>query len=280
MAKKSKAAKPPLKQAECAPLLGTYTSSTNGTFVAAWQDGGFRLYRTPLTGPGQSSHLNCAHEFRRLLSFAVFTRAAEQVQLPDAAPALPPAPREFLSDFTVIDTEFQESSLLEVAAVRYQNWQPVAKMISFVRFTGEVNYHVSKLTGITANDVRTAPTEMEVMRELRQLIGDSLLIAHNISADRRLIEATRTRLGAAEPLPNAWLCTMALARLRYPAPHKLSDLCHRFGIPTTGAHRAMKDVEMCYRLLQRMHQEQPITGELPTKRKPARAQPSLFATAA
>lgn len=32
-------------------------------------------------------------------------------------------------------------------------------------------------------------------------------------------------VGATTPLANNWLCTMAWAKSRYPAPHKLGELC-------------------------------------------------------
>lgn len=186
------------------------------------------------------------------------------------APTLAPAP-DFLADITVLDLEFQPSAhggqMLELGAVRYQNLVPVEQLLTFVRCTEPINYHVAKLTGITEADVRRAPDERLVLQEFRQLAGNSLLVAHNISADRRILEVTRTRLGAAAPLANDWLCTMAWAKCRYPAPHKLGELCERFSIPTQGAHRALRDVQMCFALLIHMHAEQPITQAAPTTGK-------------
>lgn len=182
------------------------------------------------------------------------------------APLLARAP-EFLADITVLDLEFQPSptggQMLELGAVRYQNLVPVEQLLTFVRCTEPINYHVAKLTGISEADVRRAPDERTVLQEFRQLAGDSLLVAHNSSADRRILEVTRTRLGATAPLANDWLCTMAWAKNRYPAPHKLGELCERFSIPTQGAHRALRDVQMCFALLSHMHTEQPITQAAP-----------------
>ena len=74
-----------------------------------------------------------------------------------------------------------------------------------------------------------------------------------------------------------------MARKRYPGPHKLGDLCQRFGIPTTGAHRALRDVEMCFALLRHLHQAAPITAQTPgasAHARAGRAVPTLFADAA
>jgi DNA polymerase III epsilon subunit-like protein len=193
----------------------------------------------------------------------------------------------FLAEFTVFDVETtgfsaDKDRLLEVAAVRYENWQPVGQMQQLVRFMGQVPYHITNLTGLTSADVRYAAEPKVVLNEFRKLAGDSVLVGHNVSFDLRMIEAERKRLGAVAPLPNTSLCTKIIAQSRYPAPHKLGELCQRFGIPVVGAHRAMNDVVMTFELLRYLHQQQPLTPSLvgaPAAAKPKKAvvQSSLFA---
>ncbi|WP_167856517.1 3'-5' exonuclease [Hymenobacter metallicola] len=202
-----------------------------------------------------------------------------------ALPAQPLSTLHFLADFTAIDLEFQGTDLLELAAIRYQDWKQVGQVNSFVRFRGPIKGIVSSLTGITSADVWNAPEERAVLRQFKALAGDSLLVCHNLSADRRILEIARTRQGAPAPLPNEWFCTLALSRQRLPtAPsHKLGDLCTSFGIAAHGAHRALRDVEMCAGLLQRLHQMEPINGPLVAKakgKKAAAGTPSLFEAAA
>jgi DNA polymerase-3 subunit epsilon len=201
---------------------------------------------------------------------------------PAPAPEVAPAPAAgLLDDFTVLDLEFQNPGgiLLEVAAIRYVNWQPVGQFVSFVRFRGELNFHVAKLTGIMRDDVWNAPEEREVLIGLKNLIGDSVLVCHNIAADKRVLEATRTRLGAKTELPNKWLCTLALAKLRLPQAQQygLGALCLTFDIPSLGAHRALRDVEMCYQVLRRLHEQQPVTELVTSSAKAKPKQTSLFA---
>ena len=173
--------------------------------------------------------------------------------------------------------------MLELAAIRYQLWLPVGQVQSFVRFRGPLNYHVTNLTGITATDVWNAPDEKTVLRQFKQLAGESLLVCHNLSADQRILEAARTRQGAGAPLTNSWFCTLALAKQRLPGrKHGLGELCSDFGIATHGAHRALRDVEMCAGLLKHLHQMQPINGPLVAKakgRKAATGTAPLFAAA-
>jgi DNA polymerase-3 subunit epsilon len=181
------------------------------------------------------------------------------------APAPEPVP--FLSDFTVFDTETtgtdpHRNRITELAAVRYVNWEPVGQMQTFMRCDHPVPAFITKLTGITTADVVGAPLEKSVLREFRQLAGDSLLVGHNVAFDVRMLEGTRQRMGATDQLPNLTLCTYAVAAHRYPGPHKLPDLCARFGINNAGAHRAMVDVQMTFALLRHMQQEAPISPEL------------------
>lgn len=207
-------------------------------------------------------------------------------------PALPAAPSTevsmpalgLLDDFTILDLEFQPKpqALLELAAVRYKNWQPVGKVVSFVRCREELNPHVARLTGITRADVWNAPLEIEVLRQFFKLAEGSLLVAHNITADRTQLEAARTRCGAKAPLANQWFCTLALARSRRSkgAACGLGELCLDFNINAVGAHRAMRDVEMTYQVLRHFHQQQPITEIITSSAKPKAKQASLFPLAA
>jgi DNA polymerase III epsilon subunit-like protein len=180
-------------------------------------------------------------------------------------------------DFVVVDTEYQGKFLLEVAAQRYVNWQPEGKPFkSYVRFTDWLWPKTTEVTGITAHDVERAPTEAKVLADFLAYIGTSLLVAHNIGADRSKFEEARLRQRYPEPLPNLWFCTLALARARLPksTPCGLGELCQRFGFSRHGAHQALRDVEMCFQVLRHFHQEDPITSLDPKARKAA---PTLFA---
>jgi DNA polymerase-3 subunit epsilon len=176
-------------------------------------------------------------------------------------------PAGVLDDYTVFDCEttgfsHEKDHLLELAATRYTNGVPVASMQSFVRYTGFIAPRITQLTGIATQHVFRAPDSKEVLQEFRRVAGNSLLVGHNVAFDIRFVNAARARLGAYEPLPNSFLCTQVVATSRYPAPHKLGELCARFGISNAGAHRAMADVLMTAKLLQYMHAQRPITAEL------------------
>jgi DNA polymerase-3 subunit epsilon len=196
---------------------------------------------------------------------------------------------DLLADFTVFDCETTgfsaagDDRLLELAAVRYREGKACEQFQSFVRCTRDIPFKVQQLTGITPQLVRQAPESKQVLQSFRALAEGSLLVGHNVTFDIRFVNAERMRLGATAELSNPFLCTQVVAASRYPGPHKLGDLCGRFGIPNDGAHRALNDVLMTGALLLHMHAEQPITPELVNatsaakfkKKAKAAAQPTL-----
>jgi DNA polymerase-3 subunit epsilon len=193
---------------------------------------------------------------------------------------------DVLADYTVFDCEttgfsHEKDHLLEIAATRYTNGKPVDSMQSFVRFTGFIPPRITALTTISTKDTFRAPDVKEVLQEFRRIAGDSLLVGHNVTFDLRFVNAARARLGASAALANPFLCTQVVATSRYPAPHKLGELCARFGISNAGAHRAMADVLMTAKLLQHMHQAEPIAPTLvnltSAPKAKAAATPTLFA---
>lgn len=211
---------------------------------------------------------------------------------PAVAPSTPAA--GLLDDITVLDLEFQGEQLLELAAIRYQGLQQVGEYVSFVQFRGAIWRPVSELTGITSLHCWDAPAEVEVLKAFKKLAGDSLLVCHNISADKRILEAARTRCGAKTELPNAWLCTLALARKRVKAgllpkdqKCRLVDLCQQLHVKALGAHRAKVDVQRCFGVLRKLHEQQPVTKlDLHGAPQPAKSKknavpagPGLFAAA-
>ena len=173
-------------------------------------------------------------------------------------------------DFTIVDTEYQGDYLLEVAAIRYKNWQEVDRYESLVHFTEWLWPKTTELTRITAQQLAKGTPEAKVLQAFSKLAEGSLLIAHNIGADRSKFEKACMRQGL-EMLPNKWFCTLALARARLPKGTKcgLTELCDRFKFGNKGAHRAMSDVERTLKVLLHFYQEDPITTLDPKARKAA-----------
>jgi DNA polymerase-3 subunit epsilon len=175
-----------------------------------------------------------------------------------------------LTDITVFDFETNGTNphlnqVIEVAAIRYINLQPVSTFETLVHCPDPLPAKITELTGITTEMSQGATmTERNALAALRVLAGDSTLVAHNAVFDLSFLHFGCQRLGSKSPLTNPFLCTMTVARSRYSYPHKLGDLCARLGIQSNGAHRALKDVQSCFELMVKMHSEQPVMSLMNT----------------
>ncbi|MEZ5702907.1 MAG: 3'-5' exonuclease [Burkholderiaceae bacterium] len=138
----------------------------------------------------------------------------------------------------------------EVAIVLTEGGRIVDRFQSLMNAGVAIPPFITQLTGITNAMVRAAPAAESVMREAARFVGDTPMVAHNASFDRRYWVAELARIGIEAQHPYA--CTVLLSRRLIPeAPcHKLGALVSRLGLPQTGAaHRALADAEMAAELL-------------------------------
>lgn len=144
----------------------------------------------------------------------------------------------------------------EVAIVLLERGQVVDRFQSLMNAGVYVSSFITQFTGITNAMVATAPRAEQVMADAARFVGNTPMVAHNASFDRRYWQA---ELALADlPALQPFACTVLLSRRLYPeAPsHKLGALVQRLRLPQTGAaHRAMVDAEMAAALLTRMQQD-------------------------
>lgn len=106
--------------------------------------------------------------------------------------------------------------------------------------------------GLTGADMRNAPKFAEISDELRDLLDQRVIVAHNATFESRFLTAEWMRAGAldVEEFPGAWLDTMRLASKLLPgAGRKLADCCAAYDIDVVNAHTALGDAEATALLL-------------------------------
>jgi DNA polymerase-3 subunit epsilon len=160
-------------------------------------------------------------------------------------------------EFCVFDVETTgfsppDARVVELAMVRVDvAGRVIGELHTLVDSGGPVD--ATFVHGISEDDVRGAPTFVELVPDVHQLMHDAVLVAHNASFDMSFLRAELVRAGAPMgELP--YVCTMALRRqvgLPGASAHRLSWACWQEGISIETAHAAVCDARATGALLAR-----------------------------
>jgi DNA polymerase III subunit epsilon len=110
----------------------------------------------------------------------------------------------------------------------------------------------SELHGIIADFTSSAPTFAALWPEVKELIGSSVIVAHNASFDRSVLNNSLTHHQLLDTgIDNSWICTYKLAKHLIPGlpNYQLSTLCEALGINAHLHHRASGDSQAAAQLL-------------------------------
>lgn len=159
--------------------------------------------------------------------------------------------------FVVTDTEttgtHSDARIIEIAAVKIRAGEEIDRFDQLVDPGCAIPRTITRLTGITTGMVFDQPAAADVLPAYREFLGEGVLVAHNLSFDRRMIDGELTRMGAPE-LDVPTLCTLRLARrLLHELPSKsLEALIRHYGIRVRDRHRALADARAASEVLRRL----------------------------
>lgn len=138
--------------------------------------------------------------------------------------------------------------VIEIAALELLNDLPTGRHYhALVDPERDVPDEVVRVHGISALALRGKPRFAEIVTDLLEFFGDGRLIAHNAAFDFAFLDAEFARLGLPRLDPGRMLCTLELARARFPGmPNSLDALCRRFGIDLSAriTHNALLDCRL------------------------------------
>lgn len=157
--------------------------------------------------------------------------------------------------FCVIDLETtggnpETEKIIEIGMVKVENRKVTEERSFLINPDKEIPDFVQKLTGIKKADVEHSPRIEEVIDEITQFIGTSILVAHNTSFDIPFLNGVLKKLK--KPLlENKVICTNIMTKYMIPdiMSSNLNYMSQIFGIPHSQAHRAIEDARATGRLL-------------------------------
>lgn len=165
-------------------------------------------------------------------------------------------------NYIVIDIEttglnLNDNEIIEIGALKVSNNEIVDKFSSLVKpkkfavIDGEKKYiddFIMQLTGISNDDLNSAPGIKNVLEEFLDFIGKDILAGHNIDCFdlNFLYDAFQHNLNYT--LDNDYVDSIKISRKLFPnfPNHKLKTLCNEFNIKHTPTHRAIQDCKSTF----------------------------------
>ena len=140
--------------------------------------------------------------------------------------------------------------IIEIGLVKIINLEIVDQADYLVNPEINIPEFIQKLTAITNLDVEGCPIIEEVIEDILDFMGDSILVAHNTSFDIPFFNSILERLGK-KTLNNKAICTNLMTKHLMPnlLNSNLQYMSNIFNIEHTKAHRALDDAMAAAELL-------------------------------
>lgn len=164
-----------------------------------------------------------------------------------------------LSTFIVVDLETtglepETDRIIEIGAIKFSKGEEAETFETLVDPQRPIPDFITRLTGITDDDVVKAPKISEVFTKLGAFIGDAPIVGHQVNFDASFLEyhfrimhndfeSWEDRVKRFKYVDNLRLDTLFLSRILMPflPRHKLASVAGAFGIDLESAHRAIED---------------------------------------
>jgi DNA polymerase-3 subunit epsilon len=154
----------------------------------------------------------------------------------------------------VADLE-QQPKIIEFALCEINRKYEIVRDHVWLIYPGEdITAEITKITGLTNDDLRGKPRFMEVLPQISQVMRRAdRIVAHNAPFDQGMLVNELKRVGMEHrfPYPAEWVCTVQLAQeLVYGRRAKMTELyADSVGKPLEQTHRALDDVHALVEIL-------------------------------
>lgn len=117
----------------------------------------------------------------------------------------------------------------------------------------EITDEITKITGITNDQLKDQPKFGDVLPQLREFFGRAFAVfAHNLPFDKKLLHYDLRRVSCEDfPWPQQEYCTIGLHRSIWGRNMKMTELYeHALNKPLPQTHRALDDVQALVEIIQ------------------------------
>ncbi|MEI8200111.1 MAG: exonuclease domain-containing protein [Eubacteriales bacterium] len=158
-------------------------------------------------------------------------------------------------EYVIVDIETTGFSveychIIEISVLKVLYGEIVDRYHTYVKQSEPIPAFITRLTGITDNDVEAGKLLCHAIKEFAEFVGDLTIVGHNISFDYRFLNHDCERL-INRTIRNERIDTMRLSKtLISDIPNfKLGTLISYFKIADLGQHSAINDTQMTYELI-------------------------------
>lgn len=171
------------------------------------------------------------------------------------------------ANFCVLDVETtglapHYNNIIEIGIVKVSNLKIIDTFETLINPARDIPYYITRITGISNDDVFSAPFFEDAADQICDFISTDILTAHNLSFDKSFLKK-ELLFSDRKEIKNLNLCTRKLAQRAYPAlrSKSLSSLCKHFHVRNKNPHRALPDAEVTAKVLIKMLKELIKTNE-------------------
>jgi len=139
--------------------------------------------------------------------------------------------------------------VIEVGAIRVEDGKVVRSFNKLIDPGRPIPAFITRLTGITDDDLKSAPMFADIADELHDLLDGAVFVAHNVRFDYSFLKTEFKRVGKTF-LPKQ-LCTVKLSRALFPeeSSHKLEAIIRRYNFKFDNRHRAYDDAHVLWQFI-------------------------------
>ncbi len=167
-------------------------------------------------------------------------------------------------DFETTGLSPADDAICEIGAVKFRGGEVNDTFQTLANPGMKVSADARAVSGLTNQQLATAPPVEEVLPDFLEFIADTVLVAHNAEFDMGFLRAA-IQVYNLTPIRNLIVDTQALAEKAFPRKrsYSLQALADQLGVDPGAAHRALDDALTCMKVFNACVDQLSFMGDLP-----------------